>query len=132
MRAAVVTGHRRVRRTIGRRRRATDRRAPPTTTVLLDVLAVALNPVDVAIGIGRFYAGHPPLPYVPGIECVGRTAGVAGSSTPRGRDRGSARDGFAAEQVAVPASALIDIPGDTDPAVGRRPRERPGWPDGCR
>ena len=41
--------------------------------VVLDVLAVALNPVDVAIGTGRFYAGHPPLPYVPGIECVGRS-----------------------------------------------------------
>ena len=30
--------------------------------------AAALNPVDLAIAGGSFHAGHPELPYVPGIE----------------------------------------------------------------
>jgi NADPH2:quinone reductase len=39
----------------------------------LDVLAGGLNPVDLTIATGRFYGGTPPLPYVPGMEGVGRT-----------------------------------------------------------
>ncbi len=35
------------------------------------VLAAGLNPVDVAICAGRFYAGAPPLPFVAGREGVG-------------------------------------------------------------
>ena len=38
---------------------------------VLDVLAAGLNPVDVAICAGRFYAGKPPLPSVAGREGVG-------------------------------------------------------------
>jgi NADPH:quinone reductase-like Zn-dependent oxidoreductase len=38
---------------------------------VLDVLAAGLNPVDVAICAGRFYAGAPPLPSVAGREGVG-------------------------------------------------------------
>ena len=102
--------------------------APTTTTrprpvvdahdeVLLDVLAVALNPVDVAIGGGRFYAGHPPLPYVPGIESVGRTTGDRRLVYAQGSGRGISRDGFAAEQIVVPSAALIDIPDETDPVL---------------
>jgi NADPH:quinone reductase-like Zn-dependent oxidoreductase len=39
------------------------------------VLAAGLNPVDVAISAGRFYAGRPPLPSVPGREGVGLLEG---------------------------------------------------------
>lgn len=85
--------------------------------VVLDVLAVAFNPVDVAIGTGRFYAGHPPLPYVPGIECVGRPVGESRLVYAHGSGRGISSDGFAAEQVVAPATALIDIPAESDPAV---------------
>jgi NADPH2:quinone reductase len=85
--------------------------------VVLDVLAVAFNPVDVAIGTGRFYAGHPPLPYVPGIECVGRPVGESRLVYAQGSGRGISADGFAAEQVVAPATALIDIPERSDPAV---------------
>ena len=42
----------------------------------------------------------------------------------QGSGRGISSDGFAAEQVAVPAAALIDIPADSDPGRGRRPRNR--------
>ncbi|HYY63790.1 MAG TPA: hypothetical protein VE688_04200, partial [Gaiellaceae bacterium] len=63
---------------------------------LLEVDAVALNPLDVAIGGGRFYGGSPPLPYVPGCEAVGRVAGrriyVFGDGL------GIARDGALAER----------------------------------
>ena len=38
---------------------------------VVDVLAAGLNPVDVAICAGRFYAGPPPLPSVAGREGVG-------------------------------------------------------------
>jgi len=38
---------------------------------LVEVLAAGLNPVDVAICAGRFYAGKPPLPSVAGREGVG-------------------------------------------------------------
>ena len=37
----------------------------------MDVLAAGLNPVDVAISAGLFYAGKPPLPSVAGREGVG-------------------------------------------------------------
>lgn len=38
---------------------------------LVDVLAAGVNPVDVTICSGRFYAGRPPLPSVAGREGVG-------------------------------------------------------------
>ncbi|HTZ64163.1 MAG TPA: zinc-binding alcohol dehydrogenase family protein [Solirubrobacteraceae bacterium] len=45
---------------------------------VVEVLAAGLNPVDVAISAGRFYAGRPPLPSVAGREGVGRLAGGDG------------------------------------------------------
>jgi NADPH:quinone reductase-like Zn-dependent oxidoreductase len=42
---------------------------------VVDVLAAGLNPVDVAICAGRFYAGKPPLPSVAGREGVGMLDG---------------------------------------------------------
>jgi NADPH:quinone reductase-like Zn-dependent oxidoreductase len=38
---------------------------------IVEVLAAGLNPVDVAICSGRFYAGPPPLPCIAGREGVG-------------------------------------------------------------
>jgi NADPH:quinone reductase-like Zn-dependent oxidoreductase len=43
---------------------------------VVDVLAAGLNPVDVAICAGRFYAGKPPLPCVAGREGVGTLDGA--------------------------------------------------------
>ena len=45
---------------------------PPNEPGLLEVAAAALNPVDVAIGNGRFYGGVPEVPYVIGSEAVAR------------------------------------------------------------
>lgn len=103
---------------VGRAPEVAERAAPEAAagTSLLTVEAVSLNPVDVAIASGRFYAGHPPLPYVPGIEAVGRLAD--GSLVyAQGAGLGIAADGFAAELVAVPDSALIHLPDGTDPRV---------------
>ena len=78
--------------------------------------AVALNPLDVAVGSGVFYGGHPPLPYVPGCEAVG--------TTPEGTrvylfgdGHGVARDGFLAEHVSVSDGLPLVLPDGVDPAV---------------
>ena len=42
---------------------------------IVDVMIAGLNPVDLAIASGKFDAGAPPLPYAPGTEGIGRTAG---------------------------------------------------------
>jgi NADPH2:quinone reductase len=83
---------------------------------VVDVLAVALNPVDLAIGGGRFYAGHPALPYVPGHEAVVRrpSGGLAYAS---GGGLGVARDGLLTDRAAVPVAAMIDLPEGTDPGT---------------
>jgi len=94
---------------------------PPEVAELADVggvriEAVALNPLDVAVGNGVFYGGHPPLPYVPGCEATGRTEDGTLVYV-FGEGRGSARDGFLAERVAVPESLQLPLPEGTDPVV---------------
>jgi NADPH:quinone reductase-like Zn-dependent oxidoreductase len=49
---------------------------PRPDQAVVEVLAAGLNPVDVAICAGRFYAGKPPLPSVAGREGVGRLNGA--------------------------------------------------------
>jgi NADPH:quinone reductase-like Zn-dependent oxidoreductase len=44
---------------------------PAEGQAVVEVLAAGLNPVDVAICAGRFYAGAPPLPFVAGREGIG-------------------------------------------------------------
>jgi len=41
---------------------------------VVEVLVAGINPVDLAIASGKFDAGAPPLPYVPGTEGIGRMA----------------------------------------------------------
>jgi NADPH:quinone reductase-like Zn-dependent oxidoreductase len=48
---------------------------------VIEVTAAPLNPVDLSIASGKFYAGPPPLPYVPGGEGIGRPT----SGTPAAR-----------------------------------------------
>jgi NADPH2:quinone reductase len=82
--------------------------------VVLEVLAAPLNPLDVAVAAGRFYGGHPPLPYVPGCEAVGRVDGRLVWAF--GGGLGLARDGTLAERVAVPEELLVDVPDGAPPA----------------
>ena len=94
-----------------------DEVEPPERTegaAVLEVKAVALNPLDVAIANGRFYGGSPPLPYVPGSEAVGRV--LVGHSTEPGTRAyafgdglGIARDGTLAERAVVAEERLVPL-----------------------
>jgi NADPH:quinone reductase len=88
---------------------------PADGEVVLEVLAAPLNPLDVAVGAGRFYGGHPRLPYVPGAEGVGRVDGRLVWAY--GGGIGLRRDGAMAERVAVPADVPVDVPAGADPAL---------------
>jgi NADPH2:quinone reductase len=79
------------------------------------VLAVALNPLDLAVAAGRFYGGHPPLPYVPGCEAVGRLDGQRVYLF--GEGRGTTHDGFLAERVDFPAELTVEVPEGVDDGV---------------
>jgi NADPH:quinone reductase len=82
----------------------------------IEVLAVALNPLDLAVGSGTFYGGHPPLPYVPGCEAIGRKPD--GSLVYLfGEGRGIARDGFLQERVATMPDIELALPAGIDPAL---------------
>jgi NADPH:quinone reductase len=83
---------------------------------IIDVLAVALNPLDLAVGAGRFYGGHPPLPYVPGCEAVARTRGGERVYV-FGDGLGVARDGTLAEQATVNAERFVPVEDDIDDAT---------------
>jgi NADPH2:quinone reductase len=81
----------------------------------IEIEAVALNPLDLGVAAGRFYGGHPPLPYVPGCEAVGRLDGERVYVF--GDGRGTQRDGFLAERVDFPADLAVPVPEDLDDAV---------------
>ena len=70
---------------------------------------MALNPIDVNVGAGRFFGGHPELPYIPGCEGVGRA-----SDGTRvylfGDGLGLSRDGLLAERAVAPAGLGIPLP----------------------
>jgi NADPH:quinone reductase len=83
---------------------------------VVSVAAVALNPLDLAVGRGSFYGGHPPLPYAPGCEAAGHTEDGALVYL-FGDGRGVARPGFLSERVAVPRDLPLRLPDGTDPAL---------------
>ena len=96
-------------------------KAPPRSVAVddvdgLEILAVSLNPLDLAVGSGVFYGGHPPLPYVPGCEAVGRR-GDGRTVYVFGEGRGVSRDGFLAERVDAPAELELELPHGVDPAL---------------
>jgi NADPH2:quinone reductase len=84
---------------------------------LVEVLAVPLNPIDINVGAGRFYGGHPPLPFVPGCEAVGRLRESGDLVWVHGAGLGVGRNGTLAGLVSAPEKTLITIPEDSDPAV---------------
>lgn len=80
---------------------------------VIDVLAVALNPLDLAVAAGRFYGGHPSLPYIPGSEAVALTAdGVRVYVF--GDGLGVARNGTLAERATVAADRFVPVEEDVD------------------
>jgi NADPH2:quinone reductase len=84
--------------------------------ITVDVLAVALNPLDLAVAAGRFYGGHPPLPYVPGCEAVAKTAD--GSRVYVSLEGlGVARDGTLAGRATIAAERAVPVEEDVDDAT---------------
>jgi NADPH2:quinone reductase len=81
----------------------------------IEVVAVALNPLDLAVAAGRFYGGHPPLPYVPGAEAVGRLDGARVYLF--GEGYGVRRNGFLCERTDFPPELAVPIPDELDDAT---------------
>ncbi|TML24826.1 MAG: zinc-binding alcohol dehydrogenase family protein [Actinobacteria bacterium] len=79
------------------------------------ILAVGLNPLDLAVAAGRFYGGHPPFPYVPGCEAVGRIDGQRVHLF--GDGRGTIKDGFLVERVTFPEQLVVPVPDGLDDAA---------------
>ncbi len=80
---------------------------------LLEVRAAAINPLDQLVAAGKFYLGHPELPYVPGIEGVGVV--LEGDTLKKGtrvRFEGGvmAKYGGFAERTVVAENAVIPLP----------------------
>jgi NADPH:quinone reductase len=101
MRAAVISE-------LGRPPEITDR-PEPAGEAIIEVSAVSLNPIDINVGAGRYFAGHPELPYVPGCEGVGRASD--GTRVYLFSDGlGLSRDGLLAERGAAPAGLGIPLP----------------------
>jgi len=67
------------------------------------------------VAAGQFYGGHPPLPYVPGCEFVGREPGGRIVWT-FGGGLGLARNGGMAER-ALPGVVVAELPAGADPAM---------------
>ena len=100
-----------------------DEPASTSERPALRVRAAALNPLDLAVGAGSFYGGHPQLPYIPGSEAVVELADGSRAWF-FGDGAGVARDGTLAEKAVVRAHSLIPIPADADDAIGRGARDR--------
>ncbi len=92
---------------------AFDEPAATDGQVVVDVEAAAVNPVDLLIAGGTFYIRPAQLPYVVGIDGVGRlTDGrrvYFSATTPP--------FGGAAERALVPEAALIDLDDGVEAAV---------------
>jgi NADPH2:quinone reductase len=89
---------------------------------LVAVEAVPLNPVDINVAAGRFYGGHPPLPFVACSEVVGRvlegeTLAAGTLVWAHGAGMGTRRNGGLAERIAVPEDILVPVPDEIDPAL---------------
>ncbi len=88
---------------------------------LVEVHAAALNPIDISVGSGRFYAGPPKVPYAPGREGVGlvrEARGLATGTKVRFEcDSGYGANGTVAELIALPEEACIPLPDGTDDEV---------------
>jgi NADPH:quinone reductase-like Zn-dependent oxidoreductase len=79
---------------------------------VVEVLLAGLNPVDVAICAGRFYAGKPPLPSVAGREGVGLLDGERVYF-----DAPIAPFGSMAERALVDPGSTYPIPNELDEGV---------------
>ena len=92
-----------------------DDHAEPEGELVVEITAAPLNPVDLSIASGRFYAGPPNAPYVPGVEGVGRTE--AGQRLWFETGAGYIGDGSMAERAAVAPERMVELPDGVSDAV---------------
>jgi NADPH:quinone reductase-like Zn-dependent oxidoreductase len=117
MRAAIVPAHGAVPE-VGERREP----QPAAGEAVLELSAAALNPADLAIASGSFPAGSPPVPYVPGIEGVGRVLTSRRFSPgtrvwASGRGLGVVYDGALAERFVAKDDVLVEVPEGADDVI---------------
>ena len=79
---------------------------------LVEVIGAPLNPVDISIASGKFYAGSPPTPYVPGGEGIGRLLD-SGKDGERVYFRAALPNGAMAER-AVSSGQMVGLPDGLD------------------
>ena len=84
---------------------------------LVETGAAALNPVDLAIGAGLFYGGHPPLPFTAGREGVGRVIEGEGFAPGTLVATLKTASGSLAERFTADESELWEIPAEADPVA---------------
>ena len=84
---------------------------------LVEMSAVALNPVDLAIVGGVFYGGHPPLPFTAGREGVGRVIEADGFAPGALVYALPAASGSLADRFVADESRMWELPADADPVV---------------
>ena len=89
---------------------------PSDGKAVVEISAAGLNPIDIAVGAGRYFAGHPELPYVPGAEAVarlddGRLVYLHGDGL------GVRRDGTFAVRASYPAGDAIPVPDGIEAAL---------------
>ena len=88
---------------------------------LVEVTAAPINPIDVTIAAGRFYAGSPEVPYVPGKEGFGRV--IEADGLERGArvyfetTGGLGGNGSFGERVAVAEEELVAVEEELDDAL---------------
>jgi NADPH2:quinone reductase len=98
--------------------------APPSPSegqLLVDVEVAGLNPVDVALGEQRYTVPSPPLPYVPGIEAVGRVVESAVAGIDAGdrvyTDLPALGHGTFASRTLAYGATTFPVSGDADIAL---------------
>jgi NADPH2:quinone reductase len=84
---------------------------------LVETGAAGVNPVDLAIGAGVFYGGHPPLPFTAGREGVGRVVEGEGFAPGTLVATLKTASGSLAERFTADESELWEIPADADPVA---------------
>jgi NADPH2:quinone reductase len=80
---------------------------------LVEMTATALNPVDLAIVGGRFYGGHPELPFAAGREGVGRVI-EADSFAPGALVHALKASGSLADRFVADESQMWQLPAASD------------------